>query len=124
MTLHPTSYRGVSMTAVSCDDDVALRTYVLQHSPRMMFPLERRVVKYSARIVSDAQDSKIQSLYNCLWERAGHVDDNAVIEAFQTPYDDRVANAVTRLIEARRNEIFENRCANANDSVRTPRPIS
>ncbi len=62
MSLHPTTFCGVTLTADTYDDDVALRAYVLQHFPHLMTALERRVTEYIAPIVSDA-DSKINQ--NC-----------------------------------------------------------
>ena len=120
MSLHPTSYCGVEMTAKTYDDDVALKAYVLRHFPHLMTPLERRVVEYIAPIVSDSNDSKIKSLHKFPEERDGHVDDHDVVTAFHTPYDDRVANAVSRVVQTRRDEIDENRCSQCNRLPRTP----
>ena len=103
------------MTADTYDDDVALRAYLLQHFPNLMTPLERRVTEYIAPIVGDAEDSKILKLHEFLEERDGHVDDAEVISAFQTPYGDRIANAVDRVLETRRGDLIENRCSNVND---------
>ena len=120
MSLHPTQFCGVAMTADTYDDDVALRAYVLQHFPHLMTPLERRVTEYIAPIVSDAEDSKIQKLHEFLEDRDGHVDDVDVLSAFQTPYDDRIANAVERVLETHRGELIENRCSQCQRLTRTP----
>jgi hypothetical protein len=108
------------MTADTYDDGVALRVYVLKYFRHLMTPLERRVTEYTAPIVSDAKDSKIRSLYTFLENRDGHVDDEAVLRAFQTPYDERVANAVDHLLEMRRDEVLENRCKKCHRLARTP----
>ncbi len=120
MSLHPTSYCGVSMTADTYDDGVALRVYVLKYFRHLMTPLERRVTEYIAPIVSDAEDSKIRSLYTFLENRDGHVDDDAVLRAFQTPYVDRVANAVDRVLKMGRDDVLENRCEKCHRLARTP----
>ena len=108
------------MTADTYDDDVVLRVYVLRYFAHLMTPLDRRVVEYIAPIVSSSPEGKIQATYKYLEERDGHVDDAAVMDAFNTPYDDRVANAVARVIATRRNEITENRCDKCNRLARTP----
>ena len=108
------------MTADTYDDDVALRAYVLQHFPYLMTPLERRVTEYIAPIVSDAEDAKILKLHEFLEERDGHVDDADVLNAFQTPYDDRIAIAVDCVLETRRCDLIENRCSGCHRLVRTP----
>ncbi|MCC9641616.1 hypothetical protein LOC71_04970 [Rhodopirellula sp. JC740] len=108
------------MTAATYNDDVALRAYVLRHFPQLMTPLERRVTEYIAPIISNTDDSKILRLHEFLQERDGHVDDADVISAFQKPYDDRIANAVDRILETRRDDFFENRCAQCQRLARTP----
>jgi hypothetical protein len=108
------------MTADTYDDRVALRAYVLKYFPHLMSPLERRVTEYIAPIVSDAKDSKIRHLYVFLENRDGHVDDEAVLRAFHTPYHERIANAVERILELRRDEIRENRCDKCHRLARTP----
>ena len=108
------------MTAHTYDDDVALRAYVLRHFPHLITPLERRVTEYIAPIVSNSDHTKILKLHQFLEERDGHVDDADVLTAFQTPYNDRVANAVNRVLETRRGEIIENRCTECHRLVRTP----
>lgn len=115
------SFRRTSnMTAETYDDDVALRAYVLRYFPHLMTPLERRVVEYTAPIISNSQETKLQSLYKYLEERDGHVEDDVVVDAFKTPYDERVANAVARVISERRSEIVENRCGECQRLARTP----
>ncbi|TWU01057.1 hypothetical protein Pla52n_44280 [Stieleria varia] len=108
------------MTADTYDDDVALRAYVLQHFPHLMTPLERRVTEYSAPIVGDSDHPKILKLHEYLEERDGHVDDADVLTAFQDPHEDRVANAVDRVLETRRDDLIENRCSQCQRLVRTP----
>jgi hypothetical protein len=85
-----------------------------------MTPLERRVTEYSVPIVSDAEHARIRRLYVFLENRGGHVDDDAVHRAFQTPYDERVANAVDQILDVRRDEIRENRCDKCHRLARTP----
>jgi hypothetical protein len=85
-----------------------------------MTPLERRVTEYIVPIVSNAEHTKIRRLYAFLENRDGHVDDDAVHRAFQTPYHQRVANAVDRLLDMRRDEIRENRCDKCHRLARTP----
>lgn len=108
------------MTADTYDDDVALRAYVLQYFPHLMTPLERRVTEYIAPIVSNSEDSKILSLHEFLEERDGYVDDADVISAFQTPYETRIADAVDRVLETRRDQLIENRCSQCHRLARTP----
>lgn len=108
------------MTADTYDDDVALRAYVLQHFPHLMTPLERRVTEYSAPIVGNSDHSKILKLYDNLEERDGHVDDADVLNALQAPYEDRIVNAVDRVLKTRRADIIENRCSECQRLVRTP----
>ena len=108
------------MTANTYDDDIALRAYVLRHFPHLMTPLERRVTEYSAPIVSDSNHWKILKLHGYLEERDGHVDDADVFTAFQTPYEERVANAVNRVLDTRRDDLVENRCSQCRRLARTP----
>jgi hypothetical protein len=119
---------GERMTVDSYDDDVALRCYVHQHRRDLMTPLERRVIEYTAPIVSESSDhkleidlqSKVAHLYEYLERRDGHVDDDAVLEAFQLPHAARLRNAVGRVINEQRAHINENRCPTCNRIVRTP----
>jgi hypothetical protein len=120
MSPHPTLFCGVAMTADTYDDDIASRAYVLQHFPHLMTPLERRVVAYSAPFVSDSDHAKILKLHQFLEDRDGHVDDTEVLNAFRTPYEDRVANVVDRVLETRRGDLVENRCSKCHRLVCTP----
>ncbi|EMI27252.1 hypothetical protein RESH_02167 [Rhodopirellula europaea SH398] len=78
------------------------------------------MTEYIAPIVSNAEDSKIQQLHEFLEDRDGHVDDVDVLSAFHTPHDDRIANAVERVLETRRGELIENRCSKCQRLARTP----
>lgn len=120
MTLHPVWNFGTRMTAEAYDDAVALRAYVLQHFPHLMTPLERRTTEYSAPIVSHSEDRKVRKIHQFLEKRDGHVEDADVITAMETPYEDRVAAAVDRILRTQRGDLFENRCAACKRLVRTP----
>ena len=111
---------GIEMSAETYDDNLALRAYVHKHFPHLMTPLERRVTEYIAPIVSDATDSKIQKLHEFLESLDGHVDDDDVYTAFRTPYEQRIANAMARVLAEHRAEIIENRCPKCSRLVRTP----
>ena len=128
MAFHFEFEHGERMTADSYDDDVALRCYVRQHRRDLMTALERRVTEYTAPIVSESSHHeigkhlhrKVALLYEYLERRDGHVDDGAVIAAFQLPHATRSKNAVSRVIEEQRTQINENRCPICNCIVRTP----
>lgn len=108
------------MTADTYDDDLALRAYVSQHFRHRMTPLERRLTEYVVPILSDAKNYKILMLHEFLEERDGQVDDADVLAAFRTPHTERIANALNRVLEIRRGDIFENRCSECHRLVRTP----
>ena len=128
MVFHFKFEHGERMTIDSYDDDVALRCYVRKHRRDLMTPLERRVVEYTAPIVSESSHHKIGKhlhrkvgiLHEYLESRDGHVDDDAILAAFQLPHGTRSKNAVTRVIEEHRAQINENRCFVCNRIVRTP----
>ena len=128
MGFHYEFENGERMTVDSYDDVVALRCYVRQHRRDLMTPLERRVIEYTAPIVSESSHhkigehlhGKISHLHEYLERRDGHVDDDAVIAAFQLPYATRSKNAVSRVIEEHRTQIKENRCPACDRIVRTP----
>lgn len=108
------------MTAEDYDDASALMAYTHQHFPHLMTPLERRVTEYIAPIISGATDAKILKLFEFLESRDGHVDDAAVIAAFQTPHKQRIENAMIRVISQHRSQIVENRCPACRRIARTP----
>lgn len=109
------------MSVEHYDDARALRAYAHTHFPHLMTPLERRVTEYIAPIVSDSAESKIQKLHEYLESRDGHADDADVINAFQTPLEQRIKNAMDRVMMERRSEIVENRCPECHRLVRTPK---
>jgi hypothetical protein len=86
-----------------------------------MTALERRATEYIAPIVSDSAESKIQKLHQLLESRDGHADDADVINAFQAPLEQRIKNAMDRVMMERRSEIVENRCPACHRLVRTPK---
>ena len=128
MAFHFEFESGERMTVDSYDDNVALCCYVRQHRRDLLTALERRVTEYTAPIVSESSQHekdeqlhrKIALLYEYLERRDGHVEEDAVIAAFQLPHATRSKNAVARVIDEQRNQINENRCPICNRIVRTP----
>lgn len=108
------------MTVENYNDDRAFRAYIRRHFAHLLTPLERRVTEYDVPVVSDANDSKVRRLYDSLERRDGHVEDQDVVNAMQTPIEMRIENAVTRVIAERFEEIYQNRCPDCNRLARTP----
>ena len=136
LAFHFKHENGERMTTSSYDDEVALRCYVLRHRRDLMTPLERRVIEYTAPIVSEASRDRLDKLYNnemdnsfhlkivelyeFLERRDGHVDDDSVFAAFQHPHETRSDTAVSRVVNDLRHQIMENRCPICHRILQTP----
>lgn len=120
MPMNTSDYNGVQMDRERYDDAIALRAYVFRHFPHLLTALERRVTEYDVPIVSNSDHWKIVRLHQSLEERDGHVPDEAVLAAMETPYDVRKQQALHRLISEKREQIFENRCPACERLARTP----
>lgn len=101
MSLHPTSYRGVSMTADTYDDRVALRAYVLKYFRHLMSPLPFLIVLtmfYAPAYGADP--STMEARQKWAIQAQALIDELAKISA-EVAKTELAANAISQRLEAR-----------------------
>ena len=102
------------------DDQRALTEYVWKHYQHLMTPLELRVGLYVVPIVSNIDSEKGRRIYEYCENNHGHVDDQAVIDAFPRDLDSFRLRTQQRLLVECADEICINRCPKCSRIVRSP----